>query len=137
MVCGRRELTPRKQRRGPAVRRGCRVCVSGVVGQIARVLIMVRPTIFRLLVVLPLVVVALQQLGLINRGAEVWAKRRLQAICIALFLVLGHVAMIAGMADPGLLGWQPAAGSSHESGVHGATAPAAGQAAASAAHAMH
>ena len=76
---------------------------------------------------LPLVVVALQQLGLINRGADVWTRRKLQAICIALFLVLGHVAMIAGMADPGLLGWQVPAGQAH--GVHGAADAADVQAA--------
>lgn len=61
----------------------------------------------------PLIVAALEQLGLLNRGADAWSKRKLQAICIALFLVLGHVAMIAGMADPGLLGWQATVGEGH------------------------
>ena len=33
-------------------------------------------------------------------------KLRIHAICVALFLVFGHIAMIAGMLDPGLLGYQ-------------------------------
>jgi hypothetical protein len=34
-------------------------------------------------------------------------KRKAHAICVALFLVFGHIAMIAGMLDPALLGYRP------------------------------
>jgi hypothetical protein len=33
---------------------------------------------------------------------------KIHAICVALFLVFGHIAMIAGMADPGILGYKAA-----------------------------
>lgn len=56
---------------------------------------------------LPMVYIALQELGLVERGRDAWQKLKTHAICVALFLVLAHVAMIAGMLDPGLLGWQP------------------------------
>ena len=35
------------------------------------------------------------------------SKRQTHAICVALFLVFGHIAMIAGMLDPALLGYVP------------------------------
>jgi hypothetical protein len=34
------------------------------------------------------------------------SKLKIHAICVALFLVFGHIAMIAGMLDPSLLGYQ-------------------------------
>jgi hypothetical protein len=33
-------------------------------------------------------------------------KLKIHAICVALFLVFGHVAMISGMLDPAILGYQ-------------------------------
>lgn len=33
-------------------------------------------------------------------------KLKIHAICVALFLVFGHIAMIAGMADPSILGYK-------------------------------
>lgn len=51
---------------------------------------------------LPLIYVALQELGLINRKKDPNTKLKIHAICVSLFLVFGHVAMIAGMTDPSL-----------------------------------
>ena len=55
---------------------------------------------------LPLIWIALQELGLVNKALGQMDKLRIHAICVALFLVFGHIAMIAGMLDPGLLGYQ-------------------------------
>ena len=55
---------------------------------------------------LPLVWIALQELGLVNKGLDPMGKLKIHAICVALFLVFGHVAMISGMIDPGILGYQ-------------------------------
>jgi hypothetical protein len=55
---------------------------------------------------LPLVWIALQELGLVNKALDQMNKLKIHAICVALFLVFGHIAMIAGMLDPGLLGYQ-------------------------------
>ena len=52
---------------------------------------------------LPLIYIALMELDLANAGKSAEDKRKLHATCIALFLVLGHIAMIAGMLDPSLL----------------------------------
>ena len=60
---------------------------------------------------LPLIWIALQELNMVNRHLTQEAKLKVHAICVALFLVFGHVAMIAGMMDPGLLGYQ---GTAHE-----------------------
>ena len=53
---------------------------------------------------LPLIFIALQELGLVNTTSTDEDKRKFHAICVALFLVFGHIAMIAGMLDPTLLG---------------------------------
>lgn len=55
---------------------------------------------------LPLIWIALQELGFVNRALDQMSKLKIHAICVALFLVFGHIAMIAGMLDPGLLGYQ-------------------------------
>jgi hypothetical protein len=52
---------------------------------------------------LPLIYIALQELGFVNRHATPEEKRKTHAICVALFLVFGHIAMIAGMLDPSLI----------------------------------
>ena len=59
---------------------------------------------------LPLIWIALQEFGLVNKGLNQEGRLKIHAICVALFLVFGHVAMISGMLDPGLLGYQ---GSAH------------------------
>lgn len=57
---------------------------------------------------LPLIWIALQELGIVNRGLSRNDKLRIHATCVALFLIFGHIAMIAGMLDPGLLGYNVA-----------------------------
>ncbi len=55
---------------------------------------------------LPLIYIAFQELGWVNAKASEQDKRTVHATCVALFLVLGHIAMIAGMMDPSLLGYE-------------------------------
>lgn len=67
---------------------------------------------------LPLIAIAAQELGWINRHASREEKLKFHAICVALFLVFGHIAMIAGMMDPGLLGYNAdLGGGATESGM--------------------
>jgi hypothetical protein len=55
---------------------------------------------------IPLILVALQELGLLHKALPAEKKLGWHAFYVALFLVFGHVAMIAGMADPALLGYE-------------------------------
>ncbi len=55
---------------------------------------------------LPLIFIALQELGLVNGNATQNDKLKVHAICVAAFLIFGHIAMIAGMLDPALLGFE-------------------------------
>lgn len=55
---------------------------------------------------LPLIWIALQELGLVNKALDQMGRLKIHAICVALFLVFGHIAMIAGMVDPGILGYK-------------------------------
>ena len=57
---------------------------------------------------LPLIWIALQEFGLVNKGLNKENKLKVHAICVALFLVFGHIAMIAGMLDPSILGYKGA-----------------------------
>jgi hypothetical protein len=56
-----------------------------------------------LLGVVPLVGMALLDLRLVARGATDERRLQLHATCVALFLVVAHVAMIFGMLDPAVL----------------------------------
>lgn len=58
---------------------------------------------------LPLIWIALQEFGFVNNALDQIGKLKVHAICVALFLVFGHIAMIAGMLDPALLGYKGAA----------------------------
>ena len=58
---------------------------------------------------LPLIYIAAQELGLVNRRRDRESKLKVHAVCVALFLVFGHIAMIAGMLDPTLLSGAQAA----------------------------
>lgn len=58
---------------------------------------------------LPLIWIALQELGFVNKKLNQEGKLKIHVICVALFLVFGHIAMISGMLDPGLLGYHGAA----------------------------
>ena len=64
---------------------------------------------------LPLIWIALQEFGFVNKALDQMGKLKIHAICVALFLVFGHVAMIAGMLDPSLLGYKGADG--HQMGA--------------------
>jgi hypothetical protein len=55
---------------------------------------------------LPLIYIALQELGLVNAAATLDKKLKIHAICVALFLVFGHIAMVTGMLDPTLFGYR-------------------------------
>ena len=55
---------------------------------------------------LPLIWIALQELGLVSKSLDCRGKLKIHAICVALFLVFGHIAMISGMLDPAILGYQ-------------------------------
>ena len=55
---------------------------------------------------LPLIFIAMQELGIVNASATQNGKLKAHAICVAAFLIFGHIAMIAGMLDPALLGFQ-------------------------------
>ena len=69
---------------------------------------------------LPLIWIALQEFGFVNKALDQMGKLKIHAICVALFLVFGHIAMIAGMLDPALLGYKGA--DSHQMGAsHGVT----------------
>jgi L-cystine uptake protein TcyP (sodium:dicarboxylate symporter family) len=60
-----------------------------------------------LLAGLPLIWIALQEFGIVNSGKSENDRLRVHAICVAIFLVVGHVAMIFGMLDPAVFGFAP------------------------------
>ena len=68
---------------------------------------------------LPMVLIALQDMNLIHKNISVEKKLGYHALYVAVFLVFAHIAMIAGMTDPALLGYQgkiithPISGQSH------------------------
>lgn len=55
---------------------------------------------------IPMVLIALQDLGMLHKGASDERKLGYHAIYVAVFLVFAHLAMISGMADPALLGYK-------------------------------
>ena len=63
---------------------------------------------FYLLGVVPLFAIALMGLGVIGKGRSEHGKLWLHATFVALFLVVAHVAMIFGMLNPMILGYQHA-----------------------------
>lgn len=58
---------------------------------------------FYLLGVVPLLGMALLELGVVLRSASPEAKLKLHATFVGVFLIVAHVAMIFGMLDPRLL----------------------------------
>ncbi len=54
--------------------------------------------------IVPLLGLALVDLGVIGRGRDHHARMGLHAALVGLFLIVGHVAMIFGMLDPTVLG---------------------------------
>lgn len=53
--------------------------------------------------VVPLLGMALLDLGLLGRSRSEEGRLRLHAVLVAIFLVVAHVAMVFGMLDPSLL----------------------------------
>lgn len=53
---------------------------------------------------IPLIIIGLIELGLVGRNKSAEEKLKIHAICVAVFLVLAHVAMIFGMIDPTIFG---------------------------------
>lgn len=60
-----------------------------------------------LLGVVPLAGIALLEMGIAQKNTSAEEKLKIHAIYVAMFLVVAHVAMIFGMLNPTLLGWQP------------------------------
>ena len=54
----------------------------------------------------PMVLIAFQELGILHKGQSEEKKLGYHAIYVAVFLVFAHLAMIAGMTDPSLLGYK-------------------------------
>lgn len=54
---------------------------------------------------IPMVLIALQDLGLIYKAESEERRLARHATHVAIFLVFAHIAMVAGMMDPGLLGY--------------------------------
>lgn len=63
--------------------------------------------------VIPLFSIALLELGVIGSGKSEDEKMKLHFILLTVFLVVAHVAMVFGMVDPTLMGWNPNAGGAH------------------------
>ena len=71
----------------------------------------------------PMVLLALQDLGLIYKAESEEKRLARHATYVAIFLVFAHIAMVMGMMDPGLLGYvNPAA--AEEMHLHNEAHPA-------------
>ncbi|WP_110953799.1 DUF6803 family protein [Anaerosinus massiliensis] len=57
--------------------------------------------------VIPLFTIALIDLGLIFKNKSESEKMKLHFIILAVFLVVTHIAMVFGMVDPTIMGWNP------------------------------
>lgn len=60
---------------------------------------------FYLAGIIPLLGIALLELGIIGKQRDERGKLQLHTTFVALFLVVAHIAMIAGMLNPEVLGW--------------------------------
>jgi hypothetical protein len=60
---------------------------------------------FYLLAVVPLFGLTLVDVNIIGRGRKPHDKMAIHAGLVALFLIIGHIAMIFGMMDPAVLGY--------------------------------
>lgn len=57
--------------------------------------------------VLPLFSIALLELGVIGKGKTEEEKMKLHFVLLTVFLIVAHIAMIFGMVDPTVMGWNP------------------------------
>lgn len=60
---------------------------------------------FYLAGIVPLLGIALLELGILGKQRDERGKLQLHASFVALFLIVAHIAMIAGMLNPEVLGW--------------------------------
>nr|WP_092071907.1 DUF6803 family protein [Dendrosporobacter quercicolus]NSL49446.1 cytochrome oxidase biogenesis protein Surf12C [Dendrosporobacter quercicolus DSM 1736]SDM31120.1 hypothetical protein SAMN04488502_103227 [Dendrosporobacter quercicolus] len=63
--------------------------------------------------VVPLFGIALLELGVIGKDKSSDDKTKLHFILLTVFLVVAHIAMIFGMVDPTIMGWDPGAAGGH------------------------
>ncbi|TWH47435.1 DUF6803 family protein [Sporomusa sp. KB1] len=63
--------------------------------------------------VIPLFSIALLELGVIGKGKSADDKMKLHFILLTVFLIVAHVAMVFGMVDPTIMGWNPSASGGH------------------------
>jgi hypothetical protein len=68
--------------------------------------------------VVPLAGIAALEVGWIGRHRSTHDWVRLHVLFVGLFLVVAHVAMIAGMLDPGVFGWNPGPASPGAHAMH-------------------
>lgn len=66
--------------------------------------------------VVPLFSIALLELGVLGKGKTEDEKMKLHFILLTVFLVVAHVAMVFGMVDPTVMGWNPNAVPGHGHG---------------------
>jgi len=57
--------------------------------------------------VIPLFSIALLELGIIGKNRSINEKQKLHFILLTVFLIVAHIAMIFGMVDPAIMGWNP------------------------------
>ena len=57
--------------------------------------------------VIPLFGITLLEFGVIQIGASVRERMHTHFLLLIGFLIVSHVAMVFGMADPAVTGWQP------------------------------
>lgn len=57
--------------------------------------------------VIPLFSITLLELGIIGKGKSENDKMKLHFVLLTVFLVVAHVAMVFGMVDPTIMGWNP------------------------------
>jgi hypothetical protein len=63
--------------------------------------------------VVPLAGIAALEVGLLARRRDARTRLKVHATFVGVFLIVAHVAMIAGMLDPAVLGWDAMAGMAH------------------------
>lgn len=61
--------------------------------------------------VIPLFSIALLELGIIGKGKSENEVMKLHFVLLTVFLVVAHIAMVFGMVDPTIMGWDPNAAS--------------------------
>ena len=69
--------------------------------------------------IIPLLSITLLEFGLLKKQAEAKERTRFHFLLLIGFLVVSHVAMVFGMVDPAVTGWQP--GQQQEMSMHSHT----------------